>query len=45
MRMKRALLLMGSTRGITNCNFDLAMLDDIWMAWGFQVDFTYEPVL
>ena len=32
-------------RGVRNPNFDLAMLDDIWLAWGFQVNFMYGSVL
>jgi len=31
--------------GIPNNRFDLCLLDDIWMAWGFQVNFMYGPVL
>jgi len=31
-------------RGIPNGNFSLVLLDDIWMAWGFQVNFMYDPV-
>jgi len=27
--------------GIPNNKFDLCLLDDIWMAWGFQVNFMY----
>jgi hypothetical protein len=32
-------------RGIRHSNFDLAMLNDIWLAWGFQINFMYETVL
>ena len=32
-------------RGVRHLNFDLATLDDIWLAWGFQVNFMYETVL
>ena len=31
--------------GIPNNTFDLCLLDDIWMAWGFQVNFMYDPIL
>jgi len=33
------------SRGIKYGNFDLAVVDDIWMAWGFQINFMYETVL
>jgi len=31
-------------RGIPNGNFSLVLLEDIWLAWGFQVNFMYDPV-
>ena len=31
--------------GIPKNTFDLCLLDDIWMGWGFQVNFMYDPVL
>jgi len=33
------------SRGIKHGNFDLAVVDDLWMAWGFQVNFMYETLL
>ena len=32
-------------RGINNPNFDLSVFDDIWLAWGFQINFMYKTVL
>merc|ERR1712210_356669 len=32
-------------RGIHSARFDLSKLDDIWLAWGFQVNFMYNTVL
>ena len=32
-------------RGIKHGHFDLAIIDDIWLAWGFQVNFMYKNVL
>ena len=32
-------------RGIKHGNFDLPTVDDIWLAWGFQVNFMYKIVL
>ena len=32
-------------RGIKHGDFDLATIDDIWLAWGFQVNFMYKNVL
>ena len=32
-------------RGIKHGNFDLATVDDVWLAWGFQVNFMYKTVL
>jgi len=31
-------------RGCTFQNWDLEMLSDIWLAWGFQINFMYSPV-
>ena len=33
------------SRGIKHGNFDLPAVDDIWLAWGFQVNFMYKNVL
>ena len=32
-------------RGIHSATYDLSRLDDIWLAWGFQVNFVYNTVL
>jgi len=32
-------------RGIKHGNFDLSTIDDIWLAWEFQVNFMYKNVL
>ena len=32
-------------RGIHSATYDLSKLDDIWLAWGFQVNFMYDTVL
>ena len=32
-------------RGINHPNFKLSVLDDIWLAWGFQINFMYNTVL
>ena len=32
-------------QGIKHGNFDLTTIDDIWLAWGFQVNFIYKAVL
>jgi hypothetical protein len=32
------------TRGCTQQLYDPTMLDDIWLAWGFQVNFMYNTV-
>ena len=32
-------------QGVKYGNFDLATVDDIWLAWGFQVNFMYQTVL
>ena len=31
--------------GIPKHIFDLCLLDDIWMAWGFQLNFMYDSIL
>ena len=30
-------------QGIPSVNFDLTRLDNIWIAWGFQVNFMHQP--
>ena len=40
--MKHSWLLKRGTFGMPR--FDLELLSDIWLAWGFQVNFIYKPV-
>lgn len=30
--------------GIPNSAFDLVVLDNMWLAWGFQINFMYNPI-
>ena len=32
-------------QGYTDQNWDLSMLADIWLVWGFQINFMYDDVL
>lgn len=32
-------------KGINHAKYDPSMLDNIWLAWGFQVNFMYNTVL
>ena len=32
-------------KSIRSARYDLSTLDDIWLAWGFQVNFMYNTVL
>ena len=40
--MKRSRMMQ---QGVPSVNFDLIRLDNIWMAWGFQVNFMYKPTV
>lgn len=31
-------------RGTVGQQFDLSFISDMWLAWGFQMNFMYDPV-